>query len=247
MNVLYQFLSNVHEVLIYLFQTALSIYFQEAAIPKHGSGFSVILFETSHSCFCKNILTLAFPSPLQLITPANTPATPPNFPDALTMFSNMSTSDNKMATSPLASSSSLSPRSQACMGPPTTTTRNSFSPVQTPHFPPQSNFEHQQKNQPQSGFIQPPNPWRGQTTHQSLGSGTQTPTFGINCDQNQVDNIDKLNQVFILKYVHVPFHRYCLFLIAGTKSKFCRRFRGQFPYNGNGRNPSIDLLFRLIF
>jgi len=143
------------------FQTALSIYFQEAAIPKHGSGFS-------------------------LITPANTPATPPNFPDALTMFSNMSTSDNKMATSPLASSSSLSPRSQACMGPPTTTTRNSFSPVQTPHFPPQSNFEHQQKNQPQSGFIQPPNPWRGQTTHQSLGSGTQTPTFGINCDQNQV-------------------------------------------------------------
>jgi hypothetical protein len=35
----------------------------------------------------------------QLITPANTPATPPNFPDALTMFSNMSTLD-KMATSP---------------------------------------------------------------------------------------------------------------------------------------------------
>lgn len=144
-------------------------------------------FETNHSFLLQKYPNyLAFPYLLQLITPANTPATPPNFPDALTMFSNMSTSDNKMATSPLASSSSLSPRSQACMGPPTTTTRNSFSPVQTPHFPPQSNFEHQQKNQPQSGFIQPPNPWRGQTTHQSLGSGTQTPTFGINCDQNQV-------------------------------------------------------------
>jgi len=51
------------------FQTALSLYYQEAAIPK-PPGFS-------------------------LITPANTPATPPNFPDALTMFSNMSTSDGQ--------------------------------------------------------------------------------------------------------------------------------------------------------
>merc|ERR1712168_1295756 len=78
------------------FQTALSIYFQEAAIPnKNASGFS-------------------------LITPANTPATPPNFPDALNMFSNLSTSD-RMATSPLATSS-LSPRSNH-------QTRNSFSPM----------------------------------------------------------------------------------------------------------------------
>ena len=35
----------------------------------------------------------------QMCTPANTPATPPQFPDALTMLSKMSTSE-KMATSP---------------------------------------------------------------------------------------------------------------------------------------------------
>merc|ERR1712168_1130311 len=98
------------------FQTALSIYFQEAAIPnKNASGFS-------------------------LITPANTPATPPNFPDALNMFSNLSTSDSRMATSPLATSS-LSPRSNQ-------QTRNSFSPMMSP-LPPQFN----QHNTP-TGFIQ---------------------------------------------------------------------------------------------
>ena len=112
-----------------------------------------------------------------MITPANTPATPPNFPDALTMFSNMSTSD-KMATSPLAPSS-FSPRGPGCMGPPI---KNSFSPIQSP---PQSNFEHQQKNQQQSGFIQPQNPWRGQTTH-SMGASNQASNFGTNCDQHQV-------------------------------------------------------------
>ncbi|CAB4053893.1 unnamed protein product [Lepeophtheirus salmonis] len=51
------------------FQTALSMYFQEAAIPKNNAG-------------------------LALLTPTNTPATPPNFPEALNMFSNMSTSDS---------------------------------------------------------------------------------------------------------------------------------------------------------
>jgi len=159
------------------FQTALSIYFQEAAIPKNNSGFS-------------------------LITPANTPATPPNFPDALTMFSNMSTSD-KMATSPMASSP-FSPRnptghpnmSQSArfdmMGPPPT--RNSFSsphPMCSPTSP--SNFEHQQKHhqqQPSGGFIQPQNPWRGQTNStQPLGAGiNQASNFGTNCDQHQVQS-----------------------------------------------------------
>merc|ERR1712024_356224 len=98
---------------------ALSIYFQEAAIPsKNSAGFS-------------------------LITPANTPATPPNFPDALNMFSNLSTSD-RLATS------SLSPRSNQ-------QTRNSFSPMMSPP-PPQFN----QQNTP-TGFIQTnqqqPQPW----------------------------------------------------------------------------------------
>ena len=72
---------------------------------------------------------------LQLITPANTPATPPNFPDALTMFSKMSTSDaTRMATSPLAPSS-ISPRNQQNSS---LNSRNSFSPgmMSPPPAPP---------------------------------------------------------------------------------------------------------------
>ncbi|CAG0881743.1 unnamed protein product [Darwinula stevensoni] len=60
------------------FETALSIFFQEAAIP-------VCNQKSNHS------------NPL--ITPANTPATPPNFPEALLSFSKLSTSE-KLSTSP---------------------------------------------------------------------------------------------------------------------------------------------------
>jgi hypothetical protein len=145
------------------FQTALSIYFQEAAIPnKNASGFS-------------------------LITPANTPATPPNFPDALNMFSNLSTSD-RMATSPLATSS-LSPRSNH-------QTRNSFSPMMSPP-PPHFN----QQNTP-TGFIQtnqqqqqPTQPWRGHINPSPNSAGFGTPQMGpppppslqqhTICDQSQ--------------------------------------------------------------
>ncbi|KAJ7989406.1 hypothetical protein DPEC_G00304220 [Dallia pectoralis] len=49
------------------FETALSSFFQEANIPSHH-----------HQMMC---------------TPRNTPATPPNFPDAITMFSKLRTSD----------------------------------------------------------------------------------------------------------------------------------------------------------
>ncbi|TRY68336.1 hypothetical protein TCAL_01403 [Tigriopus californicus] len=63
------------------FQMALSYYFQEATIPKPTNNLSVL-------------------------TPMNTPVTPPNFPDALTMFSKMSTMDGmNLATSPQAVSS----------------------------------------------------------------------------------------------------------------------------------------------
>jgi len=133
------------------FQTALSIYFQEAAIPRNGAGFS-------------------------LITPANTPATPPNFPDALTMFSNLSTSD-KMATSPLATSS-FSPRNNQ-----QPFFRNSFSP-NPPMMSPPTSFFHEDKangkqlHQQSSGFIQQ-QPWRGQ--QQQTQGGTGPP----NCDQFQ--------------------------------------------------------------
>ncbi|XP_060921755.1 UBA-like domain-containing protein 2 [Labrus mixtus] len=48
------------------FETALSSFFQEANIPSHHH---------------------------QMCTPRNTPATPPNFPDAITMFSKLRASD----------------------------------------------------------------------------------------------------------------------------------------------------------
>ncbi|RLU26366.1 hypothetical protein DMN91_000160 [Ooceraea biroi] len=51
------------------FETALSIFFQEAAIPSCAQGAGTHFGQ---------------------ITPCNTPATPPNFPDALLAFSKMS-------------------------------------------------------------------------------------------------------------------------------------------------------------
>ncbi|KAM7387557.1 hypothetical protein PAMA_009938 [Pampus argenteus] len=68
------------------FETALSSFFQEANIPSHH-----------HQMMC---------------TPRNTPATPPNFPDAITMFSRLRASESgsgpaqvSMACSPPAPSS----------------------------------------------------------------------------------------------------------------------------------------------
>ncbi|XP_046751941.1 UBA-like domain-containing protein 2 [Diprion similis] len=54
------------------FETALSIFFQEAAIPSCAQGPGTHFGQ---------------------ITPCNTPATPPNFPDALLAFSKMSAGD----------------------------------------------------------------------------------------------------------------------------------------------------------
>ncbi|CAH2039622.1 unnamed protein product, partial [Iphiclides podalirius] len=55
------------------FETALSIFFQEVAIPSGANGIAAPHYHQ------------------QLITPCNTPATPPNFPDALAAFSRLST------------------------------------------------------------------------------------------------------------------------------------------------------------
>ncbi|KXJ22015.1 UBA-like domain-containing protein 2 [Exaiptasia diaphana] len=54
------------------FQTALSTFFQEAVIPSHQNH--------------------------PLVTPANTPATPPNFPEALIAFSKLRTSETAQKT-----------------------------------------------------------------------------------------------------------------------------------------------------
>lgn len=67
------------------FETALSIFFQEATVP------------SCHNCHSHHAHHNHHLNPM--CAPANTPATPPNFPDALIAFSKMSTTD-KMSTSP---------------------------------------------------------------------------------------------------------------------------------------------------
>ncbi|CAN9508996.1 unnamed protein product [Ophioblennius macclurei] len=69
------------------FETALSAFFQETNIP----------YGHHHQMMC---------------TPANTPATPPNFPDALTMFSRLKASESfnsGSGGSPMAASMATSP------------------------------------------------------------------------------------------------------------------------------------------
>ncbi|RXM33687.1 UBA-like domain-containing protein 2 [Acipenser ruthenus] len=67
------------------FETALSTFFQEANVPSHH-----------HQMMC---------------TPRNTPATPPNFPDAITMFSKLRASES------MHSNNSPVPGSMACSPP----------------------------------------------------------------------------------------------------------------------------------
>ncbi|XP_003748241.1 UBA-like domain-containing protein 2 [Galendromus occidentalis] len=69
------------------FETALSIFFQEVAVNAKCGG-------TQYNPMC---------------TPANTPATPPNFPETLTAFSKLSTSPGA-PTGPL--KSQMSPKAR---------------------------------------------------------------------------------------------------------------------------------------
>ncbi|XP_038618658.1 UBA-like domain-containing protein 1 [Tachyglossus aculeatus] len=68
------------------FETALSAFFQETNIPYNS--------HHHHQMMC---------------TPANTPATPPNFPDALTMFSRLKASESFHSSSPVASMATSPP------------------------------------------------------------------------------------------------------------------------------------------
>ncbi|XP_019362938.1 PREDICTED: UBA-like domain-containing protein 1 [Gavialis gangeticus] len=74
----------VFENKVHYFQTALSAFFQETNIP----------YSHHHQMMC---------------TPANTPATPPNFPDALTMFSRLKASESFNSSSPVASMATSPP------------------------------------------------------------------------------------------------------------------------------------------
>ncbi|XP_031801110.1 UBA-like domain-containing protein 1 [Sminthopsis crassicaudata] len=67
------------------FEIALSAFFQETNIPYSHH---------HHQMMC---------------TPANTPATPPNFPDALTMLSRLKASESFHSSSPMASSATSPP------------------------------------------------------------------------------------------------------------------------------------------
>ncbi|XP_014805556.1 PREDICTED: UBA-like domain-containing protein 2 [Calidris pugnax] len=49
------------------------------------------------------------PLPPQMCTPSNTPATPPNFPDALAMFSKLRTSENLQSSNSPITSMACSP------------------------------------------------------------------------------------------------------------------------------------------
>uniref|UniRef100_A0A4W5NN31 Uncharacterized protein n=1 Tax=Hucho hucho TaxID=62062 RepID=A0A4W5NN31_9TELE len=73
--------------------TALSAFFQETNIP----------YGHHHQMMC---------------TPANTPATPPNFPDALTMFSRLKASESFNSSSPMASMATSPPPPHGCWGVP---------------------------------------------------------------------------------------------------------------------------------
>lgn len=75
------------------FETALSIFFQEVNVANCGGA-----GHHAHHLAHYN----------QLCTPANTPATPPNFPDALAAFAKLSASD-KYGASPGIYSSSPNP------------------------------------------------------------------------------------------------------------------------------------------
>ncbi|XP_021436916.1 UBA-like domain-containing protein 1 [Oncorhynchus mykiss] len=75
------------------FETALSAFFQETNIP----------YGHHHQMMC---------------TPANTPATPPNFPDALTMFSRLKASESFTTSSPMASMATSPPPPHDCWGVP---------------------------------------------------------------------------------------------------------------------------------
>ncbi|XP_005993279.1 UBA-like domain-containing protein 2 [Latimeria chalumnae] len=117
------------------FETALSAFFQEANIPN----------SQHHQMMC---------------TPSNTPATPPNFPDALTMFSKLRTSETlhsnnspipSMACSPPGNFSTFwasSPPSHqpSWMPPSSPTSHNLHHHHQQPMWPPvsqQSNSQQQ--------------------------------------------------------------------------------------------------------
>ncbi|XP_023237394.1 UBA-like domain-containing protein 1 [Centruroides sculpturatus] len=101
-----QFLQASH----WQFETALSLFFQEATVP---------------SCHQRGHFN-------PICTPANTPATPPNFPDTLSAFSRMSASD-KMGTSPTLSPVANNNNTNATTTTGTCSSLGNHQPPASPH------------------------------------------------------------------------------------------------------------------
>ncbi|XP_041073692.1 UBA-like domain-containing protein 1 isoform X2 [Polyodon spathula] len=69
----------------------------------------------------------------EMCTPANTPATPPNFPDTLTMFSRLKASESFTSSSPIASmATSPPPQVSWAMTPPPPSQQGLWTPRQPP-------------------------------------------------------------------------------------------------------------------
>ncbi|XP_072392931.1 UBA-like domain-containing protein 2 isoform X1 [Diabrotica undecimpunctata] len=83
-----QILQSAH----WQFETALSIFFQDAALPTCPPGASTHFG--------------------QVITPCNTPATPPNFPDTLLAFSKLSAGNGNSPSTNSAGGAPLPPQSR---------------------------------------------------------------------------------------------------------------------------------------
>ncbi|XP_057665143.1 UBA-like domain-containing protein 2-A [Diorhabda carinulata] len=88
-----QILQSAH----WQFETALSIFFQDAALPSCPPGASTHFG--------------------QVITPCNTPATPPNFPDTLLAFSKLSAGNGNSPSTNQPSGSSVPLPSQSRRSP----------------------------------------------------------------------------------------------------------------------------------
>ncbi|KAF4519803.1 hypothetical protein B566_EDAN006817 [Ephemera danica] len=125
-----QLLQSAH----WQFETALSIFFQEAAIPAcHSQGHHLG----------------------QVCTPCNTPATPPNFPDALLAFSKLSAGEKMASNSPSAGFYSTSP-SQSLLTQATMQHHNQQHQYQQQQLPSQMSMPQQQQQQMQPQQQQSP-------------------------------------------------------------------------------------------
>ncbi|XP_062382419.1 UBA-like domain-containing protein 2 [Sardina pilchardus] len=109
------------------FETALSSFFQETNIPGHH-----------HQMMC---------------TPRNTPATPPNFPDAIAMFSALRASDSSYPSTPQGGAMPM-----ACSPPPPPPPAHGPGGFFWASSPPGNHHHHHHHHHPQPAWLPPASP-----------------------------------------------------------------------------------------